>query len=217
MSAHHHAWSNSSVVRAVGCRSSGPGSNPGAPFLADVDGRGTDQESRSSASIDEGFLAGSSKVIDVTRAVSYHSISSGVAKKAVLARGTSLPHLFPNGWGESGWCSGATSTHRAWRHAGFRFLLPGVSDRMDPQLKLCAYGGSRNKGGAKCTPWLRRPMLYPLGHGARCLRCASRGSAFRHSRFQCRGSRRARAHERAHHGATSSRHSALMFNGPRRV
>ena len=31
-----------------------------------------------------------------------------------------------NSQGESGWCSGVTSTHGAWRHAGVRFLLPGV-------------------------------------------------------------------------------------------
>jgi hypothetical protein len=31
------------------------------------------------------------------------------------------------GRGESGWCSDVTSTHGAWRHAGVRFLLPGVS------------------------------------------------------------------------------------------
>ena len=28
--------------------------------------------------------------------------------------------------GESGWCSDVTSIHGAWRHAGVRFLLPGV-------------------------------------------------------------------------------------------
>ena len=31
-----------------------------------------------------------------------------------------------HGRGESGWCSDVTSTHGAWRHAGVRFLLPGI-------------------------------------------------------------------------------------------
>ena len=45
---------------------------------------------------------------------------------AELQRGIPLRRRSVVGRGESGWCSDVTSTHGAWRHAGVRFLLPGV-------------------------------------------------------------------------------------------
>ena len=45
---------------------------------------------------------------------------------AEFQRGIPLRRRSVVGRGESGWCSDVTSTHGAWRHAGVRFLLPGV-------------------------------------------------------------------------------------------
>ena len=40
---------------------------------------------------------------------------------------------------ESGWCSDVTSTHGAWRHAGVRFLLSGVSKMRLITLSSCCF------------------------------------------------------------------------------
>ena len=83
---------------------------------------------------------------------------------------TAMPSsmLFLNGRGESGWCSDVTSIHGAWRHAGVRFLLPGVSVPPRRQVAMRKNDPGRTR---TCNPRLRRPMPYPLGHGARCQTC----------------------------------------------
>ena len=42
-------------------------------------------------------------------------------------RKTHTQMFYLRGRGESGWCLDVTSTHGAWRHAGVRFLLPGIT------------------------------------------------------------------------------------------
>ena len=85
------------------------------------------------------------------------------------------------GRGGSGWCSDVTSTHGAWRHAGVRFLFPGVllivkcrrvfherSVLCVSTLRKATYCSNDPGRTRTCNPRLRGPMPYPLGHGARC-------------------------------------------------
>ena len=63
-------------------------------------------------------------------APSYRHAELGPRKEdevRLVSTQTASSMSFLSGRGESGWCSDVTSAHGAWRHAGIRFLLPGVS------------------------------------------------------------------------------------------
>ena len=80
--------------------------------------------------------------------------------------------------GESGWCSDVTSIHGAWRHAGVRFLLPGVfnacgttaSSPAEPSSSGPPASGAGAPSGARPSQkwqlWGSSPRPYKLAPGA---------------------------------------------------
>ena len=74
---------------------------------------------------------------------------------AEFQRGIPLRRRSVVGRGESGWCSDVTSTHGAWRHAGVRFLLPGVFQHNTQQRLFVGKRGSIISGDQnRAVAWL---------------------------------------------------------------